>query len=86
MLIVEDDMSRNQNQLPKKAATNEILDRTFFMQLRKERELRQQRDEEIEVVKRNSMIFDRDVTLKGRVTQRRATKSIDNMGSAIQSS
>merc|ERR1719510_2270629 len=31
MLIVEDDMSRNQNQLPKKAATNEILDRTFFM-------------------------------------------------------
>ena len=51
-----------------------------------EREQRQQRDQEHDVVKRNSLIYDRDVTIRGRVSHRKATKSIDNMGSAIQNS
>lgn len=84
-MLIEDGESRNQNLEKKKPAT-EILDRAFFMQLRKDREQRNKRDEELEVIERNSMIFDRDVTIRGRVSHRKATKSIDNMGSAIQNS
>ena len=85
MVLSADGESRSQNLLSKKAATNEVLDRAFFTQLRKEREQRQKRDEEQEVVKRNSLIFDYDVSIRGRVCHKKASKSIDRMGDAIKS-
>ena len=62
------------------------LDRAYFKQLRVEREQRQANENQREKARCNSIVFDNDMTIKSRVTQRLADKSIERMGEAIDSS
>jgi hypothetical protein len=60
---------------------NSLLDRSYFKQLRVEREQRQDEEDEYAKAHVSAITYDRDTTVKSRVSNKQASRSINRMDS-----
>lgn len=67
------------SEITTQARPNSLLDRSYFKQLRVEREQRQDEEDEYAKAHISAITYDRDTTVKSRVSNKQASRSINRM-------